>query len=75
LEGNGYTIVQPTPEPILKLWFVNSRGEVQRSDSMTSTKHKARIAWGNAFATREEAEHEARKMREAVAKEWIDPIN
>lgn len=65
LIDGGYTIVQPTPE-VEKLWFVNSLGEVGRTDSMTSVKHKAHIAWGNAFVTKEEAEHAARKMRIAI---------
>lgn len=47
-----------------KLWFFNSRGEVYQSLNPESFKHRKRMLFGNAFATREEAE----AVRDRVAR-------
>ena len=38
-----------------RIWFVNSRGEIGRTDHPHSDKHQLRIKFGNAFASRKEA--------------------
>jgi len=56
----GYEIVQPEQE---KSWFINSRGEVTKSGNVKSSKHMKRIAWGNAFASRERAQEAAEMIK------------
>jgi hypothetical protein len=56
----GYKIVQPEQE---KSWFINSRGEVMKSGNVKSSKHMKRIAWGNAFASRERAQEVAEMIK------------
>jgi len=48
----GYEIIQPE-QP--KTWFINSKGEVLETGNPECYKHQKRIAWGNAFETKEEA--------------------
>ena len=75
---SGYTIVQPTPKPVLKRWYVNTKLEpmcVHGNDIYSMEEMKKREAVGNAFATEEEARGASGKMRIALKKEWIDPIN
>ena len=43
----------------MKEYFINSRGEIQRTEHINSEKHQKRIAFGNAYETREEAKMKA----------------
>jgi DNA-directed RNA polymerase subunit RPC12/RpoP len=48
-----------------KPYFIDSKGKIQKSLFTNSEKHKKRMAWGNCFATREEA-LKAKDMLEAT---------
>jgi hypothetical protein len=50
-----YIIIEGEEYKEDRCWFVNSRGEVQKSLIPSSIKHQVRIAFGNAFRSREEA--------------------
>ncbi len=47
-----------------RTWFVNSRGEVSHTDHYHSEKHQQRVAFGNAFYSKANAEVKAKEMRD-----------
>jgi CTP:phosphocholine cytidylyltransferase-like protein len=49
-----------------RCWFVNSRGEIQKSLIVSSVKHQSRIAFGNAFSSRKEAKKAVEILKEAL---------
>jgi len=49
-----------------RCYFVNSRGEVSHTDHYLSEKHQKRVAFGNAFASKEEAEKAVEEIRDTL---------
>jgi hypothetical protein len=64
LEIDNYSLLEKAPKP----WFINSKGDIQRTGHPESAKHQKRMAWGNCFATREEAEINRRHLEDVLKK-------